>query len=84
MVSDNCGMAHLLVATVFKSYFSNGRDDRIKLLQICKDIVIAFQAVINMRYKMEGISNQRKYYGWKYKFQESFKTKVRYITPCKL
>ena len=33
---------------------------------------------------MEGISYQRKNYGWKYKFQGSLKTKVTYITPRKV
>ena len=53
-------------------------------LQICKDDKIGFQAVTNIRSKMEGISYQRKYYGWEYKFQGSLKTKVTYVTPCKL
>ena len=53
-------------------------------LQICKDDKIGFQTVRNVRSKMEGISYQRKNYGWKYKFQGSLKTKVTYITPCKL
>ena len=53
-------------------------------MQICKDDKIGFQTVTNIRSKMEEISYQRKYYGWKYKFQGSLKTKVTYITPCKL
>ena len=40
-------------------------------LQICKDDKIGFQTVRNVRSKMEGISYQRKNYGWKYKFQGS-------------
>ena len=53
-------------------------------LQICKDDKIGFQTVTNISSKMEGISYQRKNCGWKYKFQGSLKTKVTYITPCKV
>ena len=53
-------------------------------LKIFKNDKIAFQMVTNIRSKMEGLSYQRKYYGWKYKLQGSFKTEVMYITPCKL
>ena len=49
-----------------------------------KMIKFVFQTVTNIRSKMEGISYKRKYYGWKNKFQVSLKTKVMYITPCKL
>ena len=53
-------------------------------LQICKDDKIAFQTVTNIGSLMEGISYHRKYSEWRYKFQGSFKAKVKYITPCKL
>ena len=53
-------------------------------LHSCKDNKIGFQTVTNIRSKMEGIAYQSKNYGWKYKFQGSFKTKVTYITPFKL
>ena len=53
-------------------------------LQICKDDEIAFQTVTNIRTKIERISYKRKCYGWKNNLQWSFKTKVTYITPCKL
>ena len=56
----------------------------LNFLHICKDDKIASQTVTNLMSKMEGISSQRKYYGWKYKFQERLKTKVTYITPYKL
>ena len=56
----------------------------LNFLQICKDDKIAFQTVTNIRSKLEGISSKRKYYGWKYEFQERLKTKVTYITPYKL
>ena len=53
----------------------------LNFLQICKDDKIAFHTVTHIGSKMEGISSERKYYGWKYKFQELLKTKVTYITP---
>ena len=53
-------------------------------LQIQLDDEIAFQTVANIKSKKEGISYQRKYYGWKYKFRGSLKTEVTYVTPCKL
>ena len=54
------------------------------LLQICKGDKIAFKTVTNIKSKMERKSYQRKYYGWKYKFQRSLRTKVTYLTPGKL
>ena len=50
----------------------------LNFLQICKDGKIVFETVTNIRSKMEGIS------GWKNKSDGSLKTKVKYITSCKL
>ena len=56
----------------------------LNFLQICKDGKIVFQTVTNIRSKMEGISYKSKYYGWRNKSDGSLKTKVKYITSCKL
>ena len=56
MVSDNCDKAHLLVGTVFSILFLRRR---IKPFKDLKNDKIAFQTVINIRSKMEGIAYKK-------------------------